>query len=152
MIVMCSKCGSRFESLIVLREKAIVEISKLITNHWNIKHKQEMFALAEGIMKAQMAFTWYLTIGSLAFIPSDEIVLIEEKEKALDLTMNALGYDDSEDEEEEDDNKEDDDDDESSDRELEPDHLETDAKGGVKGPSPSTESKVGAIVDPLAVT
>lgn len=117
MTVVCSKCAARFTCLIVLKERAIADLSKQITNHWTIKHREEMQVTAKGILEAQMAFAWYLTISSLCFIPTDEKILLEEKEKALDITMSALGYDDSDDEEDEeiepgDDNKDDENDDE----------------------------------------
>lgn len=148
MIIVCSRCAARFESLIVVRERAIADISKLITNHWTIKHKQEMKTIAEGIMTAQLAFAWYLTINSLCFIPTEETILVAEKEKALDLTMAALGYDDD-DEEDDEDNEEDDDnnDDDTAEREIETNPLETDSNS----PGITSKDHVGSIGEPQLV-
>lgn len=102
MIIVCTNCAARFESLIVTRERAIAELSKQITLHWTKSHKEEMEVIGKGILQAQMAFAWYISMNSLAFIPKGEKILLEEMEKSLDLTMKALGYDEDELEEDED--------------------------------------------------
>jgi len=134
MMIICGKCGARFESLIITRERAVAEVSKQITQHWTIKHKDEMLSIGKGIMEAQMAFAWYTTMSTLAFIPKNEEYLLEQMEKSLDITMKAIGYDEPDEEGDENEEGEEGEEEEDGEEVLPPDLSSQE--------SPSTQTEV----------
>ena len=110
MIIVCKMCAARFESLIVLPERAIEEITKKITTHWTVKHKEHMAGIGQALVNSQEALLWYMTMTNLCFIPQSEEILLGKVEKALDMVMKAVGYDEGDDSEIDEDEDESDDD------------------------------------------
>lgn len=98
MVLLCSKCGHRFESLIVDRDLAVKELFKSLTDHGKAKHRENMQMLAKGCVMVTAAMSFVLTIDEMAVIPEDETYLQETRTKFVDTIMSGMGYDPEEEE------------------------------------------------------
>lgn len=146
MIIVCKKCAARFESLIILPERAIQEITKKITTHWTTHHKEEMMELGKAFVNSQAALLWYLTMTNLCFVPEIETMLVSKVEESLDLVMRVLGYDESGDEiedNEDNDNNDNNEDDEDADK-----NDPIDIANTLQPPPAETEQPVETISTP----
>lgn len=106
MVILCSKCGHRFESLIIDKEVAAKQLIQKLSDHALAKHRDGFQLLQKGAALATAALGQFMFLDELAIIPEQETFLAECMEKCQDVVMTALGYD-AEDDGEEIDNIED---------------------------------------------
>lgn len=92
MRLYCSRCNPplEFKSLLVDRDKAIMEVSTKLTQHIVISHKTEHINLATNISTIMQSLTWYLVMVDFAFIPKDEDYLIGQIDKYQDKLVELL--------------------------------------------------------------
>ena len=102
MILLCRKCGAKFDSLIVDRSVALREVFDSLTKHAMKMHRQEIMALREEVGKATLALIWFATMTEFAVVPESESYIAEEVEKVQDAIMRTIGFDPEEEEDEED--------------------------------------------------
>jgi hypothetical protein len=108
MIIFCSKCEEKFESLIIDRKLAMKELVTKSMDHVRKKHREVFELLAMGIQKASTNLACYMHFDECVMIPEDERFIIEQIDEAQDMVMMAVGFDPTEEEEEEDEPFEDD--------------------------------------------
>lgn len=101
MVINCSLCGHRVESLIIDRMLALKEITDSLMKHCDLKHRTQFRLLQTNIQQGQIAFAWFCSMQALAFVPSEQEFITGEIEKQQGLLMTLMGYDEAPEEEEE---------------------------------------------------
>jgi hypothetical protein len=100
MIILCSKCGERFESLIIAQELAYKEVFGASCRHVKTKHPAMFAEMARAIAMSVGALTTLMHLDEFVVVPEDEKVVIEAIDKNREIIMAALGYDPEDDEDE----------------------------------------------------
>jgi hypothetical protein len=111
MRLLCSKCGTAWDSLIIDQRLAFKELVDKSTNHIKFKHPELFAALAVGIQKCSMALAQIVHFDECVVIPEEETWIQEQIMENTKLVMMALGFDAEEDEIEDEDDSEDEEDD-----------------------------------------
>ena len=101
MVILCSKCGERFESVIVDRDLAIKELSTTSTDHVRRKHRETFELLAKGIQKVSIAVATFMHFDECVTVPEEEKYILEKLDEVQELVMMAVGFDPDEIEEDE---------------------------------------------------
>ncbi len=98
MIMLCSKCGTRFESLIVDRELAWKELYTTSAKHIQHRHKGMFEEMQKAVMISITSLTTFMHVSEFCTIPEEEVILQAIVEKAQDIVMAAIGFDPEDDE------------------------------------------------------
>jgi predicted transcriptional regulator len=102
MIILCSKCGERFESLIIDQELAYKEVFNASCRHVKTKHAAMFAEMARAIAVSIGAMTTFMHFEEFVVVPEDETKIQEGIMKNQEVVMVAMGFDPEDDEEDED--------------------------------------------------
>src|ERR1035437_1378504 len=103
MIILCSKCGERFESLIIDQELAYKEVFTASCRHVKTKHSAMFAEMARAIAVSVGAMTTFMHFEEFVVVPEDETKIQEGIMKNQEVVMVAIGFDPEEEEDEEED-------------------------------------------------
>ena len=103
MIILCSKCGERFESLIIDQELAYKEVFNTSCRHVKTKHPAMFAEMARAIAVSVGAMTTFMHFEEFVVVPEDETKIQEGIMKNQEVVMVAMGFDPEEEEDEEED-------------------------------------------------
>ena len=100
MIILCSKCGERFESLIIDQELAYKEVFGASCRHVKTKHPAMFAEMARAIAVSVGALTTFMHFEEFVVVPEDESKIQEGIAKSQEVVMAAMGFDPEDDEDE----------------------------------------------------
>ena len=103
MIILCSKCGERFESLIIDQELAYKEVFNTSCRHVKTKHPAMFAEMAKMVAMCVGAMATFMHFNEFAVVPEDEAKIQEGIVKNQEVVMAAMGFDPEDDEDEEED-------------------------------------------------
>lgn len=103
MIIVCSKCGEKFESLIVDRDLALKELEGASSRHVHKKHRELYEQVAKAIAICSVSIARVVHMTECMVVPEEETYIQEKIDEAQEIVMIAVGFDPEEEEEEEDD-------------------------------------------------
>jgi hypothetical protein len=117
MIVICKKCGYKFESLILNHDVAFEDINKKFNRHIEQKHADLIPELQQAMRMLQAALVMAVHYTEWALVPDNQDEVHKRLQKARDVVMVGIGFEPEETEEEE---EEEDDGEEEEPLEVEP--------------------------------
>ena len=103
MIILCSKCGKRFESLIIDQNLAFKEISNASLRHIKVDHSAMFHEMSKAIAVSVIAMSTFMHFDEFVIVPEDELKIQEGLGKNQEIVMAAIGFDPDEEEDEEED-------------------------------------------------
>ena len=106
MIITCSKCGEKFESLIIDREIAYTEIFNASCKHVKNKHNAMFLEMARAVAVSLGALTTFLHFNEFILVREEETFVVDKVEQAQEVVLAAMGFDPEEEEDEEDEGEE----------------------------------------------
>ncbi len=101
MKILCSKCGDKFESLIIDQDMAFKEVMTSSMKHCRTKHKDQFELVGKAIAIGMANLTNFMHIDEFCVIPEDEEVVKGKVESMIETVMLGVGFDPEEDDEEE---------------------------------------------------
>lgn len=99
MLMLCSKCGARFESLIVDRDLAFKEIMGVSMKHVQHRHKDMFNEMGKSMAICMAALSNFMHLSEFCIVPEEEEKIQDNMEQMQELVMVGIGFDPEEDEE-----------------------------------------------------